>query len=378
MTRQIWINAVVLWVGISVIASAQYVSEFNTQGPSARAIGEGELKGGTGETGPYEVDAEWPQPLPNHEGWTWGRTAGVWAESPDRVFVFQSGELPALPADQRIGRHGVPGRAAAYAAKDNRKEHLLMIFDRDGRLVDSWEQHNDLFQSPHSVKINPHDPERHVWIIDNGAHVVRKFTNDGKLVMTLGEPGVSGLDAAHFGGPTDIAFLPNGNFYISDGYGNSRVVNYSKDGKYLMDWGTWGAGPSQFNQPHSITIDEQGRVYVADRANSRIQVFDSRGQYLDEWPNIRFPLHIRASADGHLWVADMLTHQMLKYNLEGRLIYSWGVFGGQPGHLWGVHGFSTDAEGNFYVAEVFNGRVQKFKPKKGLEAWKFVGSLTVS
>jgi DNA-binding beta-propeller fold protein YncE len=269
----------------------------------------------------------------------------------------------------------VPTRAAAYAAKDNRKEHMLMIFDRQGRLVESWEQHNNLFQSPHSVKIDPNDPQRHVWVIDNGAHLVHKFTHDGKLVMTLGERGVRASDTSHFGGPSDIAFLPNGDFYISDGYQNSRVVKFSKDGTYLLEWGKWGKGPGEFNQPHSIAVDARRRVYVADRVNSRIQVFDEKGAFLDEWPNIRFPLHIAVSRDQFLWVADMLTHKILKYDLNGKLLYSWGTFGGQPGQLWGVHSFSTDSEGNFYVAEVYNGRAQKFRPKPGVDASKRVGPL---
>lgn len=357
---------------------AQYRPEFNTTGPGAAAVGEGEAKGGEGETGPYEVDANWPKPLPNHEGWTWGRTAGVWAESADRVWVFQSGELPAIPFDKRIGRDGVPTRAAAYAAKDNRKEHVLMVFNRKGEMIESWDQHNALFQSPHSVKINPYDPEKHVWIVDNGLNLIYKFTHDGKLVQTLGEKGVRGADSTHFGGPADIAFLPNGDFFIADGYQNSRIVKYSKDGKFLLDWGTHGKGPGQFDQPHSVTVDGKGRVYVADRVNSRIQVFDSNGKFLDQWPNIRFPLHIAVSKDQHLWVADMLTSKMLKYDLSGKLLYSWGTFGGQPGQLWGVHGFATDDEGNFYVAEVYNGRAQKFVPRKGQPSWKIIQNLNVS
>lgn len=373
-----WTILPALVAALGTAALAQYKSEFNTTGPGAKAIGEGEAKGGEAETGPYDVDPDWPKPLPNHKGWSWGRTAGVWAETPDRVFVFQSGELPDIPFDKKIGRDGVPTRAAAYASKDNRKEHLMMIFDRQGNLVDSWERHNDLFGSPHSVKINPFDPERHVWVIDNGNQQVFKFTNKGDLVMTLGEKGVRASDQTHFGGPTDIAFLPNGDFYISDGYQNSRVVKISKDGKFLLEWGKHGSGPGEFDQPHSVTVDGKQRVYIADRVNSRVQVFDQNGKFLDQIPNIRFPLHIGVSKDQHLWVADMLTSKILKYDLNGKLLYSWGVFGGQPGQLWGVHGFATDTDGNFYVAEVYNGRVQKFRPRKGANPANLVGQLTGS
>lgn len=357
---------------------AQYRAEFNTTGPGAAALGEGEEKGGEGETGPYQVDAGWPLPLPGHEGWTWGRTAGVWAESADRVWVFQSGELPDLPFDKRIGRDGVPTRAAANAGKEHRKEHLLMVFDRKGALVRSWDHITDLISSPHSVKINPHDPKKHVWLIDNGSHQVHKFTYDGTLVRSFGEKGVRASDAAHFGGPSDIAFLPNGDFFVSDGYQNSRVVRYSKDGAFMTAWGTHGKGPGQFDQPHSLAVDGKGRVLVADRVNSRIQVFDGSGAFLDQWPNIRFPLHVRVAQDQSVWVGDMLTHKILKYDPNGRLQYSWGTFGGQPGQLWGIHGFATDNEGNFYVADVYNGRAQKFTPRKDAPAWKLVQPLNVS
>ena len=375
MKHERWLAAAALVATLGSVVPAQYKPEFNTTGPGAKAGAEGDPKGGEGESGPYDVDPNWPKPLPNHEGWTWGRTAGVWAESADRIFVFQSGELPWIHPDKRIGRDGIPTRAAAYAAKDNRKEHVLMIFDRQGNLIDSWERHNAMFDGPHSVKMNPYDKEKHIWVIDNGAQQIHKFTNDGTLVMTLGERGKRGTDQTHFGGPADIAFLPNGDFFIADGYQNSRVVKFNKDGKYLLEWGKWGPGPGEFNQLHSVAVDAKQRVYVADRVNSRIQVFDANGKFLDQWPNIRFPLHIGISRDQHLWVADMLTSKILKYDLNGKLLYSWGTFGGQPGQIWGVHGFSVDNEGNFYVAEVYNGRAQKFIPRKGVEAWKLIGPL---
>ncbi len=117
-------------------------------------------KGGEEETGPYEVVPGWPRPL-HQDRWTWGSTAGVWAESPNRVFVFQRGELPVL--DNPMGSGGVPARAATGGKA--RWQHCLMIFDADGKLVESWQQHNHLFVRPHRVVINPHDPERHVWLV---------------------------------------------------------------------------------------------------------------------------------------------------------------------------------------------------------------------
>ena len=333
------------------------------------------------ETGPYEVALNWPRPLQDTD-YTWGRTASVLAVSADRVFVFQSGELPTL--ERPIGAGGAPIRPAASEGLDidgctcavsvretglkGRWERILMIFDRNGDLVDSWERHNDLFVRPHTVKIDPNDPEGHIWIVEDGAHSIYKFTSDGELVMTLGEFRVSGEndDPEHFNRPTDLAFLSNSDFVVSDGYGNTRVIKFDRDGNYLTHWGTRGTGPGQFNTPHGIAVDDNDRVYVSDRGNQRIQVFDANGGHLDTWPGIRFPLSIKMSADQYLWVNDGLTQKFLKFDLSGNLLYSWGTFGGEPGQLWGVHGFSVDDEGNLYTGSVWGGRAQKFRPRPGV------------
>ena len=333
------------------------------------------------ETGPYEVVLNWPKPLQDTD-YTWGRTAGVLAVSADRVFVYQSGELPTL--ERPIAADGLPIRPAASENLDidgcpcpvsvretglkGRWERVLMIFDRNGDLVDSWERHNDLFVRPHAVKMDPNDPEGHIWIVEQGAQSIYKFTSDGELVMTLGEFRVAGDndDPAHFDNPTDMAFLSNGDFAISDGYGNTRVIKFDQDGNYLTHWGTPGTGPSQFNTVHGIAVDDNDRLYVSDRGNNRIQVFDANGGHLDTWPGIRFPLSIRMSADQYLWVNDGLAQKFLKFDLSGNLLYSWGTFGGNPGQMWGVHGFSVDDEGNLYTAEVWGGRAQKFQPRPGV------------
>jgi peptidylamidoglycolate lyase len=223
--------------------------------------------------------------------------------------------------------------------------------------------------------MDPYDAERNVWIIDDGAHSIYKFSPDGKKVlMTLGEFRKPGNDKTHFNRPTDIAWLPNGDFFVSDGYGNTRVVKFSKDGKYLMEWGKPGSkGPGEFNTVHGIAVDNQRRVYVCDRANSRIQIFDENGKYLDEWNNIRFPYYIYMSKDQHLWVGDGYTNKILKYDLNGKLLSSWGTFGYFPGGIWGPHQFSVDSENNLYIADVHNGRITKFQPKRGVNPALLVG-----
>jgi peptidylamidoglycolate lyase len=360
-------------------------------------------KGGTEMSGPYEADAEWP--LPIDSDLTWGRSGAVFAESPNRVFVMQSGLVPwtwkKLKGPARDGgtlmfsannathcastvfreANCRPGQKVPLAEKSGKEipgarwDHILMIFDRQGTLVESWEQHNDLFTHPHNITISPYDPDRHVWVVDAGSQQVFKFTNDGKLVMTLGEFRVAGTDKTHFGNPNGIAFLPNGDFYVSDGYANTRVIKFSKDGQYLFQWGKRGTGPGEFATPHGIAIDAKGRVYVIDRSNSRIQVFDLDGKFLEQWPDIRFPLYIAVSQDEHVWVSEGFNNKMLKYDSEGHLVYSWGTFGVQPGNIWGVHSFDTDSEGNLYVGEVFGGRTQKLRPRKGADPQFLMGPL---
>jgi sugar lactone lactonase YvrE len=328
-------------------------------------------KGGGDETGPYDVVANWPTPL--HTDFTWGRTPAVWAQSSNKVFVLQSAELPVL--QKPIGTGGVPVRPAE-GAPSQRFEHLLMMFDSGGRLLDSWEQHNALFSHSHRIAVDPRDAEMNVWIADNTQHQVFKFTNDGKkLLVTIGEAKVRGSGADHLASPSDIAFMKNGDVLITDP-GNSRVARFTRDGKFVSQFGAAGKGPGQFGgNLHGISVDAKERIYVADRGNSRIQVFDKEGKFVDAWPGVRFPCFVGVDKDQAVWVADALTNKILKFDTSGRLLYSWGTFGGEPGQMWGPHHLSTDEQGNLYVTEVWGGRVQKFTPKKGADKSKLVGQL---
>ena len=215
------------------------------------------------------------------------------------------------------------------------------MVDRNGQLVQSWSDVDKLFdvkcgRGPHKLRMSPYDPEKHVWVVDDQLHVIYKFAYDGKLVMTLGTKGQKGRDRGRlFDRPTDIAWLPNGTFFIGDGYGGTRVAKFDKDGTFLMEWGAKvvdpeNPGPNEFNTVHAIAVGEDRRVYVADRGNGRIQVFDENGEFLDMWP-IRRPLDVLMSADQHLWVADLDTSRILKYDLNGRYLYGWGSKGAWPG-----------------------------------------------
>jgi peptidylamidoglycolate lyase len=415
------------FAGIATVCATSLVGGGGCSSPQASSPprlaaerGVAPQKGGEDDSGPYEVDPSWPQPVSSDL--TWGRVSSIFAESPNRIFVLQSGMVPMawkrLEGDRLKvatwtgGMLHRPSTQATHCAstltwgkgpfhcemaadgkmvdslvdqmsdppgkriEGARWEHVLMVFDGQGRLVETWDQYKSLFGHPHQLVINPYDPERHVWVIDAGSDQIFKFTNDGKkLVMALGENRVPGNDQTHFNGPTSIAFLPSGEFYITDGYKNTRVVKFSKDGQYIMEWGKPGKGPGEFNTVHGISIDANGRVYVSDRANSRIQIFDLNGKYIDEWRDIRFPVFQAISKDQHFWLSDGTNNKILKYDLNGQLLYSWGTFGERPGDFWCVHHFAVDSDGNLYTAEVFGGRPQKFRPRKGADPNTLIGPL---
>jgi peptidylamidoglycolate lyase len=341
-------------------------------------------KGGGDVTGSYDLVAGWPQNWCG-DGFVIGSTAGIWAESPDRVFVFARGCLPRLAEPGTL----VPTRNASgfdLSQKDPsrhpRWDHIVNIVDRNGRLIESWEQHNKLFVRPHRVLVNPHDPDRHVWLVDDGAHALYKLTRDGKqLVMTVGTPRMAGNDETHFARPTDIAFLPDGTFFVSDGYTNTRVVKFDRNGKYLTSWGMRGTPPNEtrpyyMNTVHAIVIDKQRRLYVSDRANHRIQIFDENGKFLDAWPNVPLPYSLLMTDDQFLWSASGDTQKFTKYDLNGRLLAAWGTFGAFPGGFWGVHQFHVDSEGSLYTADVHVGRPQKFRPRRGADRNRLIGAPT--
>jgi len=363
-----WCLSVLVMVGLAVLLAA----------PSATVM-VGQEKGGGEVTGPYEYVPNWPNPDFFEKGWTWGSIPAVWAESADRVLVFMRGEFPSLkPVSQEGGIKGyMIGMIEAVLEQSKQKsrwQHLLMAFDRNGKLIETWDQLPNLLDGVHRVQISPYDPEKSVWLVDHSGHQVLKFTHDGKkLLMKLGEKGVPGNDKGHFNRPSDLAFMPNGDVFICDGYVGTRVVKFSKDGKYLMEWGKGGTGPGEFQTVHGIAIDAKRRIYVGDRENARIQVFDENGKFIEIWPNVPHPYFLYMAKDQHLWVGDGVTHKVLKFDLTGKLLYSWGTFGRMPGNLWGPHQLNVDNEGNLYVANAQGNNVVKFRPKKGADPEKLVG-----
>jgi streptogramin lyase len=300
----------------------------------------------------------------------------VFAETPNRIFIAARGELK-LPETLPRTFNGIWGSLNQRATEPTPEmRNCLLVVDGTGALVESWTQWDHLFEGgggPHKIRISPYDPERHVWVVNDAKHQIYEFTNDGKrLVRTLGEAGVSGDDGSHFNRPQDIAWLPNGNLLVADGLGNARVAEFDKTGKFLRAWGTRGSAPGQLNGPHGIATDRNRRIYVADRSNHRIQVFDEHGTFLDQWPNLRQPNDILISDDQHVWVADGTNAKVLEYDQNGKRLSSWGTYGTFPGGFWELHQMSVDSEGNLYGADSFGGRTQKFKPRPGADRARLI------
>jgi DNA-binding beta-propeller fold protein YncE len=213
----------------------------------------------------YKADADWPQ-LP--AGWNFGETPGVAVDAKGHVFVLHRGE------------------------------HPIIEFTPEGKMVRSWGE--GLFIRPHAIRI---DPEGNIWTVDNDTHQILKMDPSGRIRMVIGRRGQSGESQEAFNRPTDVAFGPNGEIYISDGYVNSRVVKFSKEGRYVTAWGKKGNGPGEFNLPHSVAVDKQGRVYIADRENFRVQVFDSDGKFLEQWKDVGSPWGLDLQPDETMFIA---------------------------------------------------------------------------
>jgi DNA-binding beta-propeller fold protein YncE len=360
--------------------------------------------------GPYEVVPDWPKPitsLPGHEKWTWGAVESVFAESANRVFILERGEIPAMkrpeevpypkvgpsisfPVSQLPFRNASVGPVTAAGnpvwegklGVDARWEHCIVVVDANGNQIEDWTKWDSMLKRPHYVTINPYDPDKHVWVVDDQGHAIYEFTHDGKqLVKTLGTPNQPGNDEKHFNRPTFINWLPDGTMFVTDGYGNTRVVKFDKDGKFMMTFGQPSnppddMRPSVFKDVHGVVFDPSThRVFVTDRADHRIEIFDENGKFLDQWSTGKpsTPQFLYMAADRSVWIADGTTAKIIKFDLDGHYLYSWGSQGDWPGALWNVHGMSVDPEGNLYLAEVNNGRAEKFRPRPGANPALLIG-----
>jgi DNA-binding beta-propeller fold protein YncE len=234
----------------------------------------------------------------------------------------------------------------------HRGEHPILVFDSAGKFLRSWG--DGVIGSSHGLRI---DREDHVWVTDIGNHRVMKFDPQGKQLLSLGTGKPSDADDA-FNKPTDVAFGPKGEFFVTDGYGNTRVLAFSPSGALVHKWGSAGKGDGEFNTPHAIVIDRQGRLIVGDRENDRIQIFDADGKHLATWPGFA-PYGLALDAEGRLFVADGRAHQVLELDGAGKVVGRFGKEGKGAGEFSLPHMLSFDAAGNLFVTEITGTRVQK-------------------
>ncbi len=301
----------------------------------------------------------------------WGSHPGVVVESAERIFIIQRGELhkpEPVPAGFGDFYGSVPGLSALRVRPEQRiMRNVIFVVNNQGKLLETWNQWDYLFQGtagPHKVAINPNDPEKKLWVVNDGKHQIHAFSNDGKkLILSLGTWEESAATEQHLGRPQDIAFLSNGHLVVADGIENSRVVIFDEQGKFVHAWGSKGSEPGQFDVVHAVAVDKQDRIYVADRSNDRIQVFDRRGKLLAIWGDLNFPNHILITDNQDVWVADNQPVRMIKFNTEGKRLYSWDAHGRGAGEFEELHEFSVDEYGHWYGADNILGRTQKFLPK---------------
>ncbi len=275
----------------------------------------------------------------------------------------------------------VDGRDNVYVF--NRGAHPVIVFDRDGTFLRAWGE--GTFRRPHGVTIGPDDS---LWLTDDQHHTIRQFTPEGKLLLTIGDPDTpASLQSGQpFNRPTHVALCPRtGDVYVSDGYGNSRVHKYDPRGRHLFSWGEPGTDPGCFNVPHNLATDAEGLVYVADRENHRVQIFDGRGQYLGQLNNLHRPCGLFADRrdGGRLYVGELgsdlavnatvpnigqrVSVLSMKGDLVGRV---GGRFPGEaPGEFIAPHGCAVDSRGDLYVAEVsWTARGSKESPPREIRS----------
>ena len=295
----------------------------------SRILGSGEHR--------YRVIDNWAK-LP--DGWELKDVGSVAIDSQDRVYVF------------------------------NRGEHPMIVFDADGNFIKSWGE--GTFPRAHGLHIDEND---HLYCTDDGGHFVRKCDTDGRSLLEIGIPGTPTpyMSGRPFHRCTHTALSPKGEIYVSDGYGNARIHKYSPDGKLLMSWGEPGTDPGQFNIPHNIATDADGWVYVADRENHRVQVFDGNGRYETQWVNMHRPcalccqrdagagggLHFIIGELGAAWSVNRahpnIGPRITIVDGSGNTIMRLGDIAGpglETGRFIAPHGLAVDKRGNIYVGEV--------------------------
>ena len=254
---------------------------------------------------------------------------------------------------------GVAVNALGHIFLFQRREPMLLEYDNAGKFVRSLAA--GVFDHPHGLRI---DPDGNLWATDDATHFVVKLSPEGRVLMVLGRRNIGSESDWTFNAPTDVAFGPNGEILVADGYGNSRIVKFDAQGRFLKAWGKYGTGPGEFILPHSVVVDAHGRVYVGDRENMRIQIFDLEGNFLKQWTNIGYPYGLFLAADQHIWMADGGFDRIIEIDQEGRILGAIGEPGHAPGQFAWAHFLAIGPDKRLFVADVLNWRFQVFTPIK--------------
>jgi hypothetical protein len=323
---------------------------------------------------PYDVVQGWHKPFAK-QGFAFGGNSGIFAESPDRIFIAQRGEtrLPIPIPPEFAGYAGSIGINTLSATELRTWQNCLYTIDGDGNVIDIWDQWDYLCAGsegpgPHRLRISPYDPEHRVWVVNETFHQIYVFSNDGsELLMTLGERNTPGDDETHFGRPQDVAFLPDGRILVADGLDNHRVIILDKDGKYLSEFGGRGEGPGQFNGVHALGVGPDGLIFALDRSGGRVNVFRTtddprRVEFVDVWGGLGLTLDIIVNEDS-IWLTTLSPLRFVKFDFEGNRRYTWNVPRELPNGYLEVHTFTVDSDLNLYGGDNQYGRTQKFIPK---------------
>ncbi|MBL6747238.1 MAG: hypothetical protein ISP88_15155 [Pseudomonadales bacterium] len=355
-------SAIGMLASISISASAQET------GFAREPIGES----------PYSVVSGWLKPF-QADGFAFGGNSAIWAETSDRIIINQRGEtrLPDPIPDDYPGFAGALG--INVLTEPNRRiwQNCLFEVDGDGNLITVWDHLDYLCEGadgpgPERIRVNPYDPERKLWVVNQTHHEIHVLSNDGsELIATHGQRGVPGNDATHYGSPQDVAFMPDGRILVADGLLNHRVIIYDSEMSYLGEFGSQGDGPGQFNTIHSLAVGPEGRVFVTDRSGTNgVNLFratDDPGVFVFErsiGAPLRLPLDIIVNEDD-FWITDLGPLRFINFDFEGNLKYTWLVPRDLPDGFIEVHTFSVDADGNLYGGDNQYGRTQKLIPKPG-------------
>lgn len=281
----------------------------------------------------YELVGDWAK-LP--EGWSFRDVAGIAIDKQDRVYVL------------------------------NRSEHPIIVLDRDGNLVSSWGE--GFFKRAHGSCVSP---DNSIYCTDDANHIVAEFTLDGQLLKMLGNKGQAtdtgytqtfdfwdslrriSHGAPPFNRPTGVSISPDGEIYVSDGYGNARIHKFNADGELRLSWGEPGGEPGQFRLPHSVHVDKRSRVWVVDRENHRIQIFDAEGKFLTQWTNFVRPTGLSIDKDDTVYVSE-LSNRVGIFTTNGKLLARWGNTGTtkEEALFLSPHAIAVDSHGSIYVGSV--------------------------